>query len=341
MSLEGACNGCHDDIVPSVMNGLHTNLNGYKTAIDARCGCDYDIATSEGFQLRCAGCHTGCGECHISRPNSVGGGFIAGHEFRARPHMTNQCTACHGSRVGVDYQGQIDEDGDDVMDYPPDLHWGQLFYTCERCHKANEMHNQDVAGNDLGQADHRYAMAAMPRCEDCHGDEVDANEYHDAHWGLVDSEVHLQCQVCHSQPYKNCNTCHPNPAGDEEGYSIEPSYVMFKIGKNTQPDVREYDYTVVRHVPVHPTDTFNEAMWGGLELSGFDDIPTWKYASPHNIKLWTPQTTVEQGQDCGAACHDTQGTYNGYYLRETDLYDDGTPLPDYDANLPVVIEEFH
>jgi len=324
------------------MNSLHTNLNGYKTAIDERCGCDYDTAASEGFGLRCAGCHTGCGECHISRPNSVGGGFIAGHEFRARPHMTNQCTACHGSRVGTDYQGQIDEDGDGNFDYPADVHWAEHYMTCEECHPGTEMHNQSPSGSDLGVFEHRYAMSAMPRCEDCHN-VAGSNNYHDAHVEGHADNANLQCQVCHSQPYKNCTTCHPNPAGSEEGFDLEASVVQFKIGKNTQPDYRDYDYTVVRHVPVHPTDTFSDDMWGVLTsgLDDFDSRPTWRYSSPHNIRLWTEQTRVEGARSCGDNCHDEADTFNGFYLREIDLYDDGTPLPDYDANLPVVIDEFH
>lgn len=335
MSMTGACVDCHEDEVTSAMNSLHTNLNGYQTAIDNRCGCDYPINSSEGFGLRCAGCHTGCGECHISRPNSVGGGFIDGHEFRARPHMTNQCTACHGSRVGTDYQGQIEGN-------EPDVHWGSHYMTCEECHPGTEMHNQDPEGNDLGVFEHRYAMSAMPRCEDCHSEVAESNSFHEAHWEGW-TEVKLQCQVCHSQPYKNCTTCHPNPAGSEEGFSIEPSVVQFKIGKNTQPDYRDdYDYTVVRHIPVHPTETFNEDMWGagGIELINYSDTPTWKYSSPHNIRRWTEQTTVNEG-DCGSSCHSNSGSNPGVYLLEEDLYDDGTPLPDYEANLPVVIDESH
>ena len=47
---------------------------------------------------------------------------------------------------------------------------------------------------------------------------------------------------------------------------------------------------------------------------------------PHNIQLWTDQTTVGEGQSCGLSCHDTD-----YYLRQDDVaeyaaanYDDET-----------------
>ena len=52
----------------------------------------------------------------------------------------------------------------------------------------------------------------MPRCENCHGGV--SNSYHNAH---VDGFAsNLQCQVCHSQPYKNCTNCH-NLASAEKG----------------------------------------------------------------------------------------------------------------------------
>ncbi len=337
-SLAGACNGCHhDDIVDAVGNSLHTNLWGYIDAANKRCTYETGIEDTEGFGLRCAGCHTGCGECHISRPNSVGGGFVDGHDFRKRPHMTDQCTACHGSRIGIDYLGQHDVDGDEVFDYPADVHWSGNFMTCEECHSGNEMHNMTPGnGEDLGIFPHRYAMTEMPRCEDCHGDVVEANNFHEAHWEGW-TGVDLQCQVCHSQPYKNCSNCHPNPAGSEHGFDIDPSVVMFKIGKNPLDERSEYDYCVVRHVPVNETETYEDPMWDGIILNDFDAVPTWKYNSPHNIRLWTAQTTVEAGQGCGASCHDKEDVYKGFYLRDIDI----EGLSDETANESVIINEFH
>ncbi len=49
--------------------------------------------------------HT-CGDCHISQPNSVGGGLLDGHLFEQTPSPTKTCTACHGSRVGNEYLGK-------------------------------------------------------------------------------------------------------------------------------------------------------------------------------------------------------------------------------------------
>ena len=66
--------------------------------------------------------------------------------------------------------------------------------------------------------------------------------------------------------------------------------------------------------------------------------PTWKYASPHNVLRWTPQTIPAEGETgCSTSCH---GNAGGVFLTESDLYeDDGvTRLPDYDANIGIVID---
>ena len=92
---------------------------------------------------------------------------------------------------------------------------------------------------------------------------------------------------------------------------------------------------MVRHLPIDP-GTY--ADWG-LDLPGYLDAPTWVYASPHNIVRRTAQTTVVEGQTCSTACHQSPDGADGFLLRESDLYaDDGTTrLPDYEANLGVVI----
>ena len=76
------------------------------------------------------------------------------------------------------------------------------------------------------------------------------------------------------------------------------------------------------------------ADWG-LSLPEYDSKPTWQYSSPHNVRRWTPQTTLPDGETrCGVMCHGTEN-----YLTEADLYDDtGAPLPDYNANIGIVLE---
>ena len=111
--------------------------------------------------------------------------------------------------------------------------------------------------------------------------------------------------------------------------------MLFRIAKNLSPYRTEYDYVVVRHTPVDP-DTYAE--WG-LALTDYLTKPTWQYASPHNILKNTPQT--EAGASCGSNCHDTPNTTDGIFLREIDLYqaDGVTELPDYQANLPIVMPD--
>jgi thiosulfate/3-mercaptopyruvate sulfurtransferase len=223
--------------------------------------------------------------------------------------MNEQCTACHGSRVGTDYKGELEGN-------QPDVHRTK-GYKCELCHTKEEIH-----GDGQHAGDHytdRYEVATMPRCENCHASV--SNIYHDTHVDVAGRN--LQCQVCHSQPYKNCTNCHNLGSG----FDIDPSVVDFKIAQNANSNRSEYDYVVVRHTPI---DRETYADWG-LSLPGYLDKPTWAYASPHNILRWTPQTS---GGTCYGACHDSD-----YYLSESDLYasDGTTKLPDYDANIGIVM----
>jgi thiosulfate/3-mercaptopyruvate sulfurtransferase len=62
----------------------------------------------------------------------------------------------------------------------------------------------------------------------------------------------------------------------------------FYIGKNVRQSAeRPYEYTVVRHIPVTP-DTFE--AYGDNLLPNFNLLPTWTYATPHNIQRMTPQS---------------------------------------------------
>ena len=278
--------------------------------------------------------------------------------------MTENCTACHGSRVGTDFLGQIEGNTQDVH--------RSRGYNCSDCHTQEEIHG-DGMGPNAGAYEHRYQVNSMPRCEschaadlpvdtgsgcaDCHGDFSNppvvppTQRFHAHHVeGTADcSHCHdpvppvalpnMQCQTCHSQPYKNCTNCH-NLVADTmatEKFDIDPSRVQFKIAQNPSPYRTEYDYVVVRHTPIDP-DTY--ADWG-LALPDYSSKTTWQYASPHNILRSTPQTTVDGGGLCSSSCHTTPNTTEGIFLREIDLFDtDGmTPLPDYDANIGIVMPD--
>ena len=111
---EAVCSMCHPDISETYPDSLHASQKGYWTAIDSRNVPEDHPALEEMFGNHCQSCHTSCGDCHVSQPASVGGGFIDGHNFNATPSLTRNCTACHGSRVGNEFLGKHDDIKADV-----------------------------------------------------------------------------------------------------------------------------------------------------------------------------------------------------------------------------------
>ncbi len=278
-STDVFCGGCHAAIMEKHKASLHASQKGYFALIEKRLGRDVsteaDIVVK--FNKECGKCHASCGQCHITRPVSTGGGFVKGHNFYSQSDSKLNCTACHGSRVGAEYFGENEG-------LKSDVHWIPNVKKCVFCHDAEAMH-----GSTAG-AEHRYDDQDMVRCEDCHDQTSEANQFHTTHWG------DLACQVCHSQPYKSCNGCHTG------GHGITgSSYMTLKIAKNPRKSAnRPYDIVVVRHIPI-VRDTY--ADWGIADLPNFDSEPTWKYATPHNIQRWTAQTDTTDAVWCGAKCH--------------------------------------
>lgn len=311
VDAETNCNPCHAEIVATNSNSMHSKAWGERTTIAVRelgAGNNHTnfdqcpIELTEGFSRECASCHTTCGQCHVSRPNSADGGFIESHRFKKIPDQDNNCLACHGSRIAVDYKGAFE-------DNEPDVHF-KRFMKCWDCHQEN-MHA------DASNYASRYHVPDLPQCEDCHSDTEDENTYHVVHW--PEEGRGLACYVCHSQPYNNCNSCHTkNPDGDLSqwwgtGYSESPDevnvwlgagnykeYPDFKIGYNYDQELHKGKFIVVRHIPV-VRDSYSP--WGHSELASYDERPTWEYSSPHNIKRFTTQTDTAGGVSCGASCH--------------------------------------
>jgi thiosulfate/3-mercaptopyruvate sulfurtransferase len=325
---EDGCSGglCHADIVRRNETSIHSNLWGEKAHVALRNGyetfeeCPAEI--QDGFTKDCSGCHTTCGQCHVSRPHTAGGGFLEqrvgySHKFIATPSEENVCTACHGSRVGDDWNANQDR----VKGNVPDVH-NDAGFSCLDCHQ------EDMHGDGPSDAEYtsRYQVADLPQCVDCHGVDRDDNSFHAQHWPNANSSdgADLACFVCHSQQYTNCNTCH---AGDwTHEYVADNSgeyrvYPQFKLGKNPYYGKADHPHTnaawiTVRHVPVSP-DAFEP--WGvdpwdidpDLEPNNME---TWKYTSPHNIQRWTKRTLVDStwadtsGQiytsdNCSDNCH--------------------------------------
>ncbi len=304
------CAGCHPIDVQRHLGGLHANLWGEKNVVAARHGvADFSLLPASvlaGYEANCNSCHTSCGDCHVGRPASVGGGLVAGHRFGA-PDMTENCTACHGSRVGAEYLGQN-------AGYPADVHYLPGGMRCDSCHDRMEMHG---AG---GVPKERLSSWYQTTCGDCHGGEAAANPYHVRHWG------DLSCETCHSLDYKSCNSCHAGTG------LAEPSYMSFKIGRNPAPDRRPYRFVTLRHIPIAP-DTY--AAWGTGTLANFGVAPTWRYAAPHNIQRWTDRTRVPEGGTCFTACHESPDGPEGIFLRQSDL--DSMSPAEAEANRDLIV----
>lgn len=273
------CNQCHLTYPAKHQKSLHASLEGYKEVLRKRSGqTELSPELAAMFEAQCSGCHTSCGQCHVSRPTSVDGGFIAGHMFRRQPNMVQNCTACHGSRVGDEFRGLN-------AGVSADAHYNRGFQ-CRDCHTAEDVHNSQPSSK------HRYDEVSEADCKNCHqiGDE---NTYHQVH---ADK---LSCQVCHSQSYKNCYSCH---VGTESRGLQQPSEMDFKIGRNPIKNAqRPYDFVVLRHVPVTP-NSFDD--WAPGQLTDFAALPTWKFATPHNIQKNTPQTA-----DCTTSCHNNPAVF--------------------------------
>ncbi len=302
------CAACHTDTVEADQNSLHSTLAGYTTVLEARSTPDKMPQLEEMRANHCDNCHTTCGQCHVSRPVSAGGGLSAGHTFKKVPPMNLTCTGCHGSRIENEYKGKNEG-------MKADTHWIKGGMPCFTCHTSDEMHGK------VGEANHRYDGPPTPGCQDegCH-DTVAPGDGIANH--TAEHFESLSCQVCHSTTYKNCYSCHVAQQDGVPFFQIEPSVMNFKIGRNPrQSEDRPWAYVPVRHVPIDP-ESF--AFYGEDLLPNFDALPTWKYATPHNIQRNTPQT-----ETCDA-CHGNAEIF---------LTADDVLPEELEANKDVIVEE--
>ena len=289
---EAACGECHEEIVSSASNSLHATLAPYETTLKKRSDLSKWPGIHQGYERHCAYCHTGCGGCHVSRPHAAQDGFIAGHLFQKRPDSIEQCTACHGSRVGNEFFGKRGQG---------DIHAAKYNMDCISCHRDVEMHAA-VPKNIPG----RYHASEALQCVDCHKDLAYGSvKEHEIHSGKV------QCQICHAQDYTNCYNCHTGT--DSTGlpyYRNEKDEEDFKIGMNYDKNETnaDYDYMLVRHIPANP-DLFDYYVKDAFER--FSSVATWKRTSPHNIQRKTWQN---------ANCNNCHGNRD-LFLSENDLLD--------------------
>jgi len=291
-----ACGDCHDEINENYQKSLHVSLRPYKLITDKRASSNAVIRNKLACAMNthCYKCHSSCGQCHISRPTSVEGGFLDGHLFQKKPPMQEVCTACHGARVGKEYFGEN-------KGALPDVHH-EKYMKCDKCHTGDEMH-----GNGKEYVN-RYEVENGPKCVDCHKD-IFKREAEN----VITHRVHrdkASCHVCHAQPYKNCSACHVGK--DKNGlpfYQSKASWLDFKIGLNPlKSEKRPESFVTLRHIPVD-RGTFD--FYVKEALSNFDSLPTWKLATPHNIRRKT-----QQNSSCNA-CHGNESLF----LLEKDVED--------------------
>ena len=277
--------GGHPEITGKNKTNLHVTLAPFKNKIYLRANPAPHIrgTIDSAMGTHCMTCHSSCGQCHVSRPNSVEGGFIEGHLFQKAPPMATNCTSCHGSRVGKEFQGENEG-------LPADVHHREHSMACKECHSGDEMHGAGMSEETFD----RYDVTNRARCEDCHktagaeGVETGKEAKALVHPSHAIHKDKVSCQVCHSVQYKNCYSCHVGK--DKTGtpyFATDPSKMDFKIGLNpTTTKDRPEKYVTVRHVPVSP-GLFD--FYVKDALTNVEKAPTWRFATPHNIQLKTSQ----------------------------------------------------
>jgi thiosulfate/3-mercaptopyruvate sulfurtransferase len=278
-----SCGKCHADIVDNFGSSIHNGM-GQMRKVALRSGLsgsdDFDDLPAhqiEGYNKNCATCHGTCGNCHVVRPKIGGGGLSNGHMFNKTPDMVTVCVSCHSSRGGHAYLGV-------ASGTVPDVHFTSEGYKCIDCHKGSELHGN---GEKVEQ---RYAYSQLPACKDCHASLETSNTYHSVHYSSFD------CQVCHSQNYNNCGSCHIHGAG-----ARIPAYMDYKIAVNPLPDIKQgFELSLVRRTLAAP-DNWKE--YDVPEYSDFNILPTYNYTTPHNIQKRTARTTVPEGGACYVSCH--------------------------------------
>lgn len=288
------CGECHPEITATAVNSLHATIAPIGQSIRNRTGPAAEpvrAAMAEADRKHCSQCHADCGQCHVSRPDYVHGGLLAGHQFQKTPPMETTCASCHGGRVFGEFTGRN-------APVPADTHYDDAEMGCMDCHEAAQMH-ADATG-----VVNRFASPQRPRCRNCHPEAAEGKdaETHRTHRDRV------ACQVCHAGPVKQCFGCHVGT--DSKGlayFKCKQTRLDFKIGRNPDPTPdRPYAYVVVRHPPIVP-GTFD--YYAKDALKRFDAVPTWKLDAPHSIQRRTPQNT---------ACNNCHGNRR-LFLSEKDL----------------------
>ncbi|HEY3314053.1 MAG TPA: multiheme c-type cytochrome, partial [Bacillota bacterium] len=163
---KNVCASCHPGIAKAFATSLHRTTAAVSDAraavVLARARSEDLAALKPALDNHCSACHiTGCGDCHLSRPNWSGGGLVDGHNIRKTPNSITNCTACHGSRIEKEMMAEAPET---VEPRPKaDVHWSPKGMQCVACHKEGPLH-----GSGEKAPANRYADGSAPSCENCH-----------------------------------------------------------------------------------------------------------------------------------------------------------------------------
>ncbi|MEA3334542.1 MAG: hypothetical protein U9R25_01440 [Chloroflexota bacterium] len=306
-SPDEPCGSCHVGVVEQVRDSQHRMQHGYQEVLKDR-GADFTIPEmATAYTTHCTSCHADCGDCHISRPSALDGGLISGHKVKRVANVNLTCGGCHGARIADEYKGKHEG-------IPASAHWKQAGMPCTKCHTMDEYHNISHGT--------RYEGAPKPSCTQagCHEniEPGDGNLQHAIHNNTV------SCQVCHAAgEYKSCYNCHTGRDEQDIPYfTTDESEMTFKIGHNPiQSEDRPWDWVLVRHVPA-TSEIFD--FYGEGLLPEFDEVPTWKYTTPHNMQRITPQNE---------SCNNCHGQ-DDLFLMESDVIDE-----ELQANRDVIVTD--
>ena len=148
-----ACGECHEDIVSTAKNSLHYTLAPFGRVIKARANKKDKRILEKIHQAKekhCNHCHASCGQCHVSRPDYVKGGFLDKHHFKKTPPMETTCAACHGGRVYEEFTGLKDE-------YSAFIRGHQVYYNFIRPHQSLfDKTPAEIANINLGLKDKKW-----------------------------------------------------------------------------------------------------------------------------------------------------------------------------------------
>jgi thiosulfate/3-mercaptopyruvate sulfurtransferase len=265
-------------------------------------------------ELDCNTCHQDIAHANALSLHSTLSGFESVLEARGgdleegSPLSTafeNHCDECHTS-CGQCHVSRPDQSGGGLVSSHEFRETPSMQYNCTACH-GSRVGDEYLGGNEGVPADVHWTELTMT-CTACHSEELHGSgESLDSRYENPDM---VKCEDCHLSvwTYKNCYNCHV--AVDEKGLpcrTSDPIVMDFKIGYNPlRSSERSYEYVVLRHVP---TCTGTCDYYGTNLLPDFDSLSTWKYATPHNIQLNTPQN---------ASCNACHGN-TGLFLTEEDV----------------------